>query len=189
MSPRDHYDHLVTTEASWNLSTSRPPEPLLDPRVLDGHRLSDGGGLPPSYGSFVRAFGWGRLFGLWLVYTPVPSGRADGLLGRGGALTTRLREEFGEWQREGYDWAIEPDGAWDLPSRLEVFAMSENGDYLAWDTGSRDAEGELTIYLTSRFTSLTRFGDDLHEVVERLRPQDAGAEPGADFEPLEPVLL
>lgn len=67
--------------------------------------------------------------------------------------------------------------------------MSENGDYLAWDTGSRDAEGELTIYLTSRFTSLTRIGDDLHEVVERLRPQDAGAKPGADFEPLEPVLL
>ncbi|MFJ3958126.1 hypothetical protein [Arthrobacter sp. NPDC090010] len=176
----------MTTETSWNLSVTRPPKPRFDAHTLENHVLSDGEGLPPSYVSFVQAFGWGRLFGLWLVYTPVPLGHADGLLGRGGRLTARLREEFGQWQNEGYDWAVKPDGSWETPQRLEVFAMSENGDYLAWDTGSRDPHGEVQIYHTSRFSSLTRIGGDLHEAVEALRVRDAGATPpAADFDPLD----
>ncbi|WP_292777066.1 MULTISPECIES: hypothetical protein [Microbacterium] len=47
--------------------------------------------------------------------------------------------------------------------------MSENGDYLAWDTGARDDDGELPIFHTSRFNSLTRIGDDLYEAIEWLR--------------------
>lgn len=169
---------------------TRPPKPLLDTHTLENHQLSDGRGFPPSYVSFVRAFGWGRLFGLWLVYTPVPPGHADGLLGRGGRLTVRLREEFQQWQNEGYDWAVEPDGSWETPQRLEVFAMSENGDYLTWDTGSRDVQGEMQIYHTNRFNSLTRIGGNLHEAIEALRVRDAGtASRSADFEPLDPVVL
>ncbi|WP_104090520.1 SMI1/KNR4 family protein [Arthrobacter sp. GMC3] len=180
----------MTTKASWKLSVTQPPAPLLDEHSIENHRLSDGKELPPSYVSFVRSFGWGRLFGLWLVYTPVPPGHADGLLGRGANLTVRLREEFQQWQNEGYDWAIEPDGTWDMPQRLEVFAMSENGDYLGWDTGSRDENGEVQIYHTSRFNSLTRIGGNMHEAIDALRVRGGSVPFGAaDFDPLDLTML
>lgn len=163
---------------------------MLDEGTIEHHRLPDGAGLPPSYVSFVRTFGWGRLFGLWLVYTPVPSGFGDGVVGRGGHLTDRLHEEFREGQTEGDDGKIEPDGSWEIAERLVVFAMSENGDYLAWDTGARDRDGELPIFHTARFDSLTRIGDDLHEAVEALRGHRFGqADDPIDFRPLIPAAL
>jgi len=163
---------------------------MLDEDTIEHHRLPDGAGLPPSYVSFVRTFGWGRLFGLWLVYTPVPSGFGDGVVGRGGHLTDRLHEEFREGQTEGDDGKIEPDGSWEIAQRLVVFAMSENGDYLAWDTGARDRDRELPIFHTTRFDSLTRIGDDLHEAVEALRGRRfCQADDPIDFRPLIPAAL
>lgn len=153
----------------WNLTVGQAPTPLLDEHTIEHHRLPDGAGFPPSYLSFVRTFGWGRLHGLWLIYTPVPSGFGDGVVGRGGHLTERLRLDFREGRTEGCDWKIEPDGSWELADRLVVFAMSENGDYLAWDSGSRGRDGKLPIFHTTRFDSLTRIGDDLHHAVEWLR--------------------
>ncbi len=177
-------------EPRWSLTVGRPPTPILDERIIEQHRLPDGAGLPPSYISFARTFGWGRLFGLWLIYTPVPPGLGDGLVGRGGHLTARLHEEFREGRAEEYDWKIEPDGSWELAERLVVFAMSENGDYLAWDTGDRDGNRELPIFHTTRFDSLTRIGDDLYEAVEALRGSygDLGEDP-IDFRPLVPAAL
>ncbi|MEA1263641.1 MULTISPECIES: hypothetical protein [unclassified Microbacterium] len=66
--------------------------------------------------------------------------------------------------------------------------MSENGDYLAWDTGARDDDGELPIFHTSRFNSLTRIGDDLYEAIEWLRRGDREPDP-LDFTPLAPTPL
>ncbi|MGD2205008.1 hypothetical protein [Microbacterium maritypicum] len=54
----------------WNLTVGQAPTPLLDEHTIEHHRLRDGAGFPPSYLSFVRTFGWGRLHGLWLVYPP-----------------------------------------------------------------------------------------------------------------------
>lgn len=177
-------------EGSWNLSVSQPPAPVLDEDTIENHRLPDGAGLPPSYVSFVRSFGWGRLFGLWLIYTPVPSGFGDGVVGRGRYLTEQLHEDFSEGRAEGYDWKIEPDGSWEIAQRLTVFAMSENGDYLAWDTGVRDDDGELPIYRTVRFDSLTNIGRDLHDALEWLRERasDTDLDP-VDFTPLIPTAL
>lgn len=180
----------MQSEPRWNLTVAGVPAPQLDEHTIKHHRLPDGAGFPPSYLSFVREFGWGRLFGLWLVYTPVPSRFGDGVVGRGGYLTDQLHREFHEGRAEGYDWKIEPDGSWELAERLVVFAMSENGDYLAWDTGVRDTDGELPIFHTSRFDSLTCIGNDLHEAIEWLRrdSSDPAVESG-DFQPLVPVRL
>ena len=163
---------------------------MLDEHTIEHHTLPDGRGFPPSYVSFARTFGWGRLFGLWLVYTPVPTGFADGVVGRGGHLTDQLHEDFREGQADSYDWKVKPDGSWEIAQRLVVFAMSENGDYLAWDVGTRDRDGELPIFHTSRFTSLTRMGDDLYEAIEGLRGRggDEGDVP-IDFRPLIPTPL
>ncbi|AZS38909.1 MULTISPECIES: hypothetical protein [Microbacterium] len=153
----------------WGLTVDRPRAPILDADAIDDHRMDDGLGFPPSYVSFVREFGWGRLFGLWLIYTPVPAGFGDGVLGRGRRLTEQLRDAFRESQALGYDWIVEPRESWDVTKRLTVFATSENGDYLAWDTGSRDGRLEMPIYHTTRFNSLTRIGSDLFESIEWLR--------------------
>ncbi|MFB6609012.1 hypothetical protein ACFCVO_01715 [Agromyces sp. NPDC056379] len=180
----------MENEGLWSLSVSQPPDPILDEHAVENHRLPDGAGLPPSYVSFVRAFGWGRLFGLWLIYTPVPSGFADGVVGRGGYLTEKLHEDFSEGRIEGYDWKIEPDGSWDTAQRLAVFAMSENGDYLAWDTGARDDNDELPIYHTSRFNSLANIGCNLYEAIEWIRERDSDPDlDPTDFRPLVPATL
>lgn len=131
---------------------------------------------------------WNLTVGLWLIYTPVPSGFGDGVVGRGRYLTEALHRDFREGRAEGYDWKIEPDGSWSIAERLVVFAMSENGDYLAWDTGARDDDGELPIFHTSRFNSLTRIGDDLYEAIEWLRRGDREPDP-LDFTPLTPTPL
>ncbi len=74
--------------------------------------------------------------------------------------------------------------------RLAVFAMSENGDYLAWDTGARDENDELPIYHTTRFNSLTNIGRDLHEALEWLRERDNDPDSDpTDFRPLIPAAL
>ncbi|MDX2565525.1 hypothetical protein PV371_39325, partial [Streptomyces sp. TX20-6-3] len=108
----------------------------IDFDVLDGYRFADGEGFPASYRAFVRHAGWGRAFGLWLVYPPVRSGYADGLHGRGTQLTSRFRASYRDGESEAFDWMVEPDGHWSLAATLEVFAWSENGDALLWDTGS-----------------------------------------------------
>ncbi|PRB01295.1 hypothetical protein CQ047_18490 [Microbacterium sp. MYb72] len=178
----------MDNENPWKLSISELPEPTLDEGTLTNHRLPDGAGFPPSYASFVRSFGWGRLFGLWLIYTPAPSGFGDGVLGRGQHLTDRLHEDFDEGRTEGYDWKVEPHGSWEIAQRLMVFAMSENGDYLAWDTGARDGDDdELTIYHTTRFDSLTNIGRDLHEAIEWLRARHRDS--SVDFTPLTLTAL
>ncbi|VXB67854.1 conserved hypothetical protein [Microbacterium sp. 8M] len=163
---------------------------MLDEDAIDSHRLPDGAGFPPSYVSFVRSFGWGRLFGLWLIYTPVLQGFGDGVVARGGRLTASLHEDFDDGRAQGYGWKIEPDGSWELARRLVIFAMSENGDYLAWDTGGRDQDGELPIYHTARFNSLTYAGRDLHAALEWLRGRDGESNARSiDFEPLAPAAL
>lgn len=174
----------------WNLTVSEPVAPDHDEHTITEHVLPDGAGFPPSYVSFVRECGWGRLFGLWLIYTPVRPGFADGVVGRGRHLTERLHEEFTDGKTEGYDWKIEPDGSWEIAQRLVVFAASENGDYLAWDSGARADDSELPIYHSVRFDSLTSVGRDLHAAIEWLRDRDgrSNAAP-TDFTPLVPSAL
>lgn len=77
-----------------------------------------------------------------------------------------------------------------MPQRLEVFAMSENGDYLAWDTGSRDSDDQVQICHTSRFNSLTRSSGNMHEAIEELRRRDSTVQFGAaDFDLLHLTTL
>lgn len=122
----------------------------LDLDVLDSYRFADGAGFPESYREFVRTFGWGRLFGLWLVYPPVRVGFADGWQARSRILTERLREVYRDGRIEEFDWMIEPDGDWSLVESLRVFAISENGDVLLWDTAVRDDRGEFPVYCSQR---------------------------------------
>ncbi len=115
----------------------------LDLALLETFTFADGGGLPASYRDFVRNLGWGRLFRLWLVYPPVLDGYADGWQARSRILTERLQEIYRDGRTEDFDWMIEPDGDWSLIDSLRVFAISENGDVLVWDTAARDEHGEL----------------------------------------------
>lgn len=165
-----------------------PATPTLDHvdvAALEQTVLPDGGPFPPSYVEFVRAAGWGRLFGLWLVYPPVLAGYADGWPGRTTRLTERFHESYADGRTEGYDWMVEPDGDWPLAERLQVFAWSENGDALLWELGSRDAHGELVIWESRGLNSLHRLGLGLHAALAALRDR-AGAL--ADGRPeLEPL--
>ncbi|MFE7134416.1 hypothetical protein ACFVIM_26515 [Streptomyces sp. NPDC057638] len=151
-----------------------PTTEHLDTAALDGFRFADGGGFPPSYRAFVRHAGWGRAFGRWLVYPPVLPGYADGWHGRGAELTDRLRATYRDGRREEFDWMVEPDGHWSLPDSLEVFAWSENGDALLWDSASRDAEGEFPVWESRALDSLHHLGADLHTALRSVRARSAG---------------
>ncbi|WFR72819.1 hypothetical protein P9209_02605 [Prescottella defluvii] len=162
----------------------RPTLAHVDPDVLETYRFADGGGFPESYRGFVRSLGWGRLFGLWLVYPPVLEGYADGWRARSRILTERLREAYRDGQDEGYDWMIEPDGDWSLVDSLQVFAFSENGDVLLWDTAVRDGRGEFPVYCSQKMNSLRLLGPSLEAAAPLLRAEAAAFVSDFDFEPL-----
>lgn len=151
-----------------------PTTEHIDFEALDGYRFADGEGLPTSYRAFVRHAGWARAFGLWLVYPPVRPGYADGLHGRGTQLTTRFRASYREGESEGFDWMVEPDGNWSLSATLEVFAWSENGDALLWDSASRNTDGEFRIWESCAFDSLQYLGADLRAALPLMLDRSIG---------------
>jgi hypothetical protein len=156
----------------------------VDLDLLDTYRFADGAGFPESYRAFVREVGWGRLFGLWLVYPPVLEGYADGWQARSRILTERLREAYRDGQDEEYDWMIEPDGDWSLIDSLRVFAFSENGDVLLCDTAARDARGEFPVYCSQKMNALRLLGPSLDAATPMLRAEALSGESDFDLEPL-----
>ncbi|KQT96745.1 hypothetical protein [Sanguibacter sp. Leaf3] len=169
-------------------------EPTLahvDLDLLDRYRFADGGGFPPSYSDLVRRVGWGRTFGLWLVYPPLLPGFADSWQGRAAELTRRFAATYDDGRREDFDWMVEPDGSWELAADLCVFAWSENGDALLWDTGSRGTDGELPVWESRSLDSLHHLGASLVEALGHLSASaDALFGPrDHDVEPLPAVRL
>jgi len=158
----------------------------VDLDLLDSYRFADGAGFPASYRAFVREMGWGRLFGLWLVYPPVLGGYADGWQARSRILTERFRDVYRDGEAEEFDWMIEPDGTWSLVDSLRVFAISENGDVLLWDTAVRDERGEFPVYCSQRMDSLRLLGPSLEAAVTMLRAEavELFGENEFDLEPL-----
>lgn len=163
----------------------------LDHVVLNGHRFADGEGFPQSYRRFVETVGWGRAFGLWLIYPPVLDGCADGLQGRAANLTARFRAAYQDGRREDFDWMVEPDGSWELCADLEVFGWSENGDALLWQTTARGPGGELPIWESRGLDSLHLLGPDLDTAIAALRARATARldPPTHDVKPLPAVRL
>ena len=179
---------MLDVELSW---TGVPDLTAVSTAELAEHRLPDGGPFPPSYRRLVARFGFFRLFGLWLVYPPASPGVADGYQGRGAELTRRLRSTYAEGRAEGFDWMVEPDGSWELVDDLVVFGLSENGDALLWDTSARLPDGELGVWCSRGFDSLTRLGASLDDALPRLRELSApfSERAPADVECLTPARL
>ncbi|WP_254622719.1 hypothetical protein [Rhodococcus sp. W8901] len=120
------------------------------------------------------------------MYPTVLGGYADGWQARSAILTERLQEAYRDGQVEEFDWMIEPDGNWALVDSLQVFAISENGDVLLWDTAARDERGEFPVYCSQRMNSLRLLGPSLVAAAPVLRAESAtlfGATE-VDFEPL-----
>jgi len=158
----------------------------LDLDLLESYVFPDGSGFPASYRDFVRGHGWGRLFGLWLVYPPVLDGHADGWQARSRILTERLREAYRDGRAEEFDWMVEPDGDWSLVDSLRVFAISENGDVLLRDTAARDEHGEFPVYCSQGMNSLRLLGRSLDAAIAVLRAESVElfGENEFDLEPL-----
>ncbi|MDJ1114909.1 hypothetical protein [Microbacterium dauci] len=142
---------------------------------------------PPSYRAFIEHAGWGRLFGLWLIYPPV----RDGIVGRGAHLDEQFRLAYEDGREEDFDWMIEPDGDWQTAARLRVFGWSENGDALLWDPASTPTDtaspthaGEYPIWESRGLNALHRIGDDLGEALASLRERNPFASEVFDLEPL-----
>ncbi|MGO2138825.1 MAG: hypothetical protein ACTH30_00295 [Leucobacter sp.] len=156
-------------------TAATPTTSHIDTGALATHRFADGGGYPPSYRTFVEQYGWGRTFGLWLIYPPVRDGFADGR-SRAERLTDRFRAVYHDGQAEGFDWIIEPDGTWEVTETLEVFAWSENGDALLWDVSARTPGGEFPVWLSTGLNSLVLLGRDLYAALEQLGASESVAD-------------
>jgi hypothetical protein len=168
----------------------KPTTEHIDFRSLDNHRMPDGGAFPGTYRHLIRRIGWGRMFGLWMIYPPVLPGYADGWHNRASVLTEHFRTAYRDGRDEDFDWMIEPDGDWMLPASLTVFGASENGDYLLWDTASRTGDGELPVWESRRMDTLHRLGDSLAEALPALhsRARETPFCPSDhDVEPLTPT--
>jgi hypothetical protein len=168
------------------------PKPLapvaVDAEYLANHRLADGLGFPPSYQEFAREFGWGCLGGLFLIYVPLGN-YPDSWLVRSPCIREALDEFYAEMAPDD-PFSLEPDGYLGLAPSLLPFAMSENGQYLAWDISKRGPDGELPIYvIASRMGGLRYGGANLHELVERcLHEQAVKQVLGPGYPPLPPTF-
>ena len=132
---------------------------------LQAYTFEDGKGFPPSYSDFATELGWGRLCGLFLVY--VPLGRhPDSWLVQSPHIRQLMDEFYDEMEHDYF--LLEPDGYEGLERALVPFAMSENGQYLAWDANHRNAAGEFPIYVIAARMGGIRFGaDNLYQFVEK----------------------
>lgn len=160
----------------------------VDEAYLTNHQLSDKLGFPPSYQEFAREFGWGRFGGLFLIYVPLGD-YPDSWPVRSPYIREAM-DEFYEEMEPADPFPLEPDGYPGLEKALLPFAMSENGEYLAWDTSQRGSDKELPIYvLAARMGSLRYGGASLHEFVERcLSGQEVKQVLGPGYPPLPPTF-
>jgi len=85
---------------------------------------------------------------------------------------------------------LEPDGYLGLERALLPFAMSENGQYLAWDTSKRGPDMELPIYVIASCMGGLRYGGaNLNEFVERCLSEQAVKQVlGRGYLPLHPTF-
>ena len=159
-----------------------------DTTGLATYRLPDNLGFPPSYQAFARAFGWGRLGGLLLVYVPLGD-YPDSWSVRSPAIRAALAEFYEAWD---YDdpFALEPDGYPGLENTLLPFAMSENGEYLAWDTSKRAPDKELPIYVIgARMGGLRYGGASLSEFMNNCLSESGVKQVlGPGYRPLSPTF-
>jgi hypothetical protein len=170
----------------------RLPEPLapvaVDTAYLATHQLPDNLGFPPSYQEFAQVFGWGRLGGLFLIYVPLGD-HPDSWLVRSPYIRTAMDEFYAEMELDDL-FLLEPDGYLGLEKSLLPFAMSENGEYLAWDMAKRGPDNELPIYvIASRMGGLRYGGANLNEFVEScLSEQKVTQVLGPSYTPLPPTF-
>jgi hypothetical protein len=142
-----------------------------DNECLLTHKLADGKGFPPSYIAFATELGWGRLCGLFLIYVPMKQ-HADSWL----VQSSRIKHFMNEFYVEIEDapFLAEPDGYLGIEQALLPFGMSENGQYLAWDTNHRGADGELPVYvLAARFGGIRYGATDLYQFVGKCTDNTA----------------
>jgi hypothetical protein len=172
----------------------RPSAPVpVDLAYLATHQLADKQGFPPSYQAFATEFGWGRLGRLFLIYVPLGE-YADSWLVRSPHIRQALAEFYQDLDPDD-PFVLEPDGYLGLEKSLVPFAMSENGEYLAWDTSHRRPDQELPIYvLASRMGGLRYAGATLQECIARcLNPLEVTQVLGPSYGPLpstfEPLPL
>jgi hypothetical protein len=160
----------------------------VDTEYLANHRLPNNLGFPPSYQAFAKAFGWGRLGGLFLIYVPLGD-YPDSWLVRSPYIREAMDAFYAEMEPDD-PLLLEPDGYLSLERSLLPFAMSENGEYLAWDTSRRGPDKELPIYvIASRMGGLRYGGANLNEFVERcLSEQVVKQVLGPSYPPLPPTF-
>lgn len=167
----------------------RPVSPVTADLVyLTTHRLPDNLGFPPSCQTFVKEFGWGRLGELFLIYVPLGD-YPDSWQVRSPWIKEGMDEFYAEME---YDdpFELEPDGYVGLEKSLLPFAMSENGEYLAWDMSKRGPDEELPIYvIASRLGGMRYGGANLDEFVGNcLSEHKVKQVLGTGYTPLPPTF-
>jgi len=137
----------------------------VDVDYLLTYQFLDRGGFPPSYVDFASQLGWGRLSGLFLVYVPLGQ-YSDSWLVQSPKIKQYMNGFYKDIQHDTF--LLEPDGYEGIEVSLVPFAMSENGQYLAWDTSKRDRSGEFPIYVLAARLGGIRYGaKDLYQFVEK----------------------
>lgn len=120
--------------------------------------------LPPSYLSFVRELGYGRLCGLFIVYIPFDQPHThhpDTLSVQNDAM----RSTFQEYLELDISMLEDPVCR-DLVTHAEPFGISENGHFLFWDTRAPTGAGEYPIYLADFPVGIYPAGDSLVEFIK-----------------------
>ena len=173
----------MDSEVFQRLQLIKPVKEVLSFKDVKNVQLESGFQLPISYCDFAATFGFGILCDFFYIF--IPDHKVENLKDRSKQLKEVINESLeDEIIDEFYDEATP-----ELVSRLIPFAISKNGDTLAWNPDELVISNENVIYtLSPKMLGVRRGADTLYEFIESCLDERIKKMMGLSFEPLPPTF-
>jgi len=130
-------------------------------------RFENGAPFPPSYLSFCRELGYGRLCDLFLIYIPLGEHPDSFLL-----QSEEMKDLFISYIDPPLYAIQEVPGGVELIKNAVPFARSENGEFLFWDIRNQLPDGEFPIYFTDFSNGISLAGNSIPEFIKNVTSPD-----------------
>lgn len=139
--------------------------------------------LPDSYCDFASTFGFGILCDFFYIFTP--DHKVENLKDRSEQLKELINESLEDDIIDEFYDETTPE----MVSRLVPFAISIDGDTLAWNPDESVISNENVIYtLSPKMLGVRRGADTLYEFIESCFDDRIKKMMGLSFEPLPPIF-
>ena len=140
------------------------PKTVGDLQALTSFQFAGGYHFPKSYQAFVKEFGYGLTLGQFLIYVPMGD-YCDSIFVQVSVAQSYMPDPNDEYFSPE---DLAPDATLEIIKNLYLFARSENGYYLFWDTGQQQGQ-EFDIFMTDfRGFGFRKIAKNLYQCLDIL---------------------